>query len=264
MAWPASLGLWSDLDPWTGVAHVLIPQVSLGEALGAGRSGRGPLDSPLGSRAQTQGRALSCSLCLSLRWGEGTPVSLARALGHRRSSGRPGRKPAAWLRKDEPQRPALGAGDHRLSFLPSSRHLWHLFWKVFLGRRNITPPPAPDSARGFWAKAGAEPSCSPGRGDSTCMRLLPAQELRASCRGPGWPCAPEGQVNRALLASLARYVLSLSPSRLVGTTQAQVPAPEPLASGSGPRLVGEEEPGSKDKVPLSPVRTKDPGSGLPR
>lgn len=61
---------------------MLIPQASLGEALGAGRSGRGPPDSPLGSRAQTQGRALSCSLCLSLRWGEGTPVSLARALGH--------------------------------------------------------------------------------------------------------------------------------------------------------------------------------------
>lgn len=92
------------------------------------------------------------------------------------------------------------------------------------------------------------------------MRLLPAQELRASCRGPGWPCAPGGQVDR----SLARYVLSVSPSRLVGTMQAQVPAPEPLAFGSGPRLVGEEEPGSKDKVPLSPVRTKDPGSGLPR
>lgn len=61
---------------------MLIPQASLGEALGTERSGRGPLDSPLGSRAQTQGRALSCSLCLSLHWGEGTPVSLARALGH--------------------------------------------------------------------------------------------------------------------------------------------------------------------------------------
>lgn len=136
---------------------MLIPQASLGEALGAGRSGRGPPDSPLGSRAQTQGRALSCSLCLSLRWGEGTPVSLARALGHRRSSGRPGRKPAAWLRKDEPQRPALGAGDHRLSFLPSSRHLWHLFWKVFLGRRNITPPRPPRLCAGIlgesWGRA---------------------------------------------------------------------------------------------------------------
>lgn len=243
---------------------MLIPQASLGEALGAGRSGRGPPDSPLGSRAQTQGRALSCSLCLSLRWGEGTPVSLARALGH--NAARDGLAASllpGCVRTSHSALPSEPVTTGCPSY-PRPDTCGICFGRFFWAEGTSRPPAPPGSARGFWAKAGAEPSCSPGRGDSTCMRLLPAQELRASCRGPGWPCAPEGQVNRALLASLARYVLSLSPSRLVGTTQAQVPAPEPLASGSGPRLVGEEEPGSKDKVPLSPVRTKDPGSGLPR